>query len=595
MKKVLSLLLAFILIFSCFSILGTTAVLADEIITTVEDPVVLKSDFTSAATSKWHSTHDGRNNVSFAEENGEYYARVKSFYTDANGTSVGINSLGIVSTPFKLITGNEYELNFLFRIPEESATYDINDINYSYQPSMGFFEATTNAEGTSVTNRPQITAESANNTMYAYVSNTVSRRATFTSNWIVGDNAFKRDKNSFVQYDTTGYKAANGSDIKTIYTDWTPVTVKFTAIAKESSETSQTAAFGIFFYGKAFKGLMLDIKDVKLVNKSVSGGADAPDLKADQAFFNDFKAGFVENIEADRSELTLVKEDSDINGDTQYLRYVSMANSNGVAFNFTNNPNYKYKISYDLKVGAKGSGTLKTTAASTTELFDHSNATVGDWQHYEYDFSDATAGDVEVKLLVDAAGWQVGIDNLKVEMVSNANLETADDITTGTYAFNIRSQSDDKGQGLRFKSSISFNKINLDEGAKIVEYGTLVTAAANIASLKLENVDNTKVLAGVAYNADEKKDIRYSFDNDTGELVYTGVITGITPQNYDEELAVCGYTVVKTVSGARFVIYDAVKEISVLAAAEQIVAESQSEDDKAAAQEVINAWKALNP
>ena len=158
--------------------------------------------------------------------------------------------------------------------------------------------------------------------------------------------------------------------------------------------------------------------------------------------------------------------------------------------------------------------------------------------------------------MVDAAGWQVGIDNIKVEMVSNANLETADDITTGTYAFNIRSQSEDKGQGLRFKSSISFNKINLDEGAKIVEYGTLVTAAANIASLKLENVDNTKVLAGVAYNADEKKDIRYSFDNDTGELVYTGVITGITPQNYDEELAVCGYTVVKTVSGARFVIYE---------------------------------------
>lgn len=592
MKKVLSLLLAFILIFSCFSILGTTAVLADEIITTVEDPVVLKSDFENNTASKWRQTRNmngttsSTSGITFTQEGGEYYAHIAG--------SSSYNNVGIASPTFELIPENEYELTLYFRL-KASGTSTFYLSNFYYIPAFLFYE-TTNTVGTATTTG---ISEGASGNFYVYNGGNRSDKG-YTAEWTIGDlptvsvnnysNFTYQNNNTLVNSTSLTHEQKKPENM---YKDWTKVTAKIKAVGKNSSETAQKVAFAMYFNaGLKNANLSFDIKNVQLINKSVSGGADAPDLKADQAFFNDFKAGFVENIEADRSELTLVKEDSDINGDTQYLRYVSEANSNGVAFNFTNNPNYKYKISYDLKVGAKGSGTLKTTAASTIELFDHSNAT-GVWEHYEYDFTSATNGEVTVQLLADAAGWQVGIDNIKVEMVSNANLETADDITTGTYAFNIRSQSEDKGQGLRFKSSISFNKINLDEGAKIVEYGTLVTAATNKENLKLENVNDKTVLAGVAYNADEKKDIRYSFDNDTGELVYTGVITGITPKNYDKELAVCGYTVVKTVSGARFVIYDEVKEISVLGAAEQIVAESQSEDDKAAAQSVIDDYNAL--
>ena len=58
MKKVLSLLLAFILIFSCFSLLGTTAASA-ETESSVADPVVLKSDFEeNVASSKWYISGD---------------------------------------------------------------------------------------------------------------------------------------------------------------------------------------------------------------------------------------------------------------------------------------------------------------------------------------------------------------------------------------------------------------------------------------------------------------------------------------------------------------------------------------------------------
>jgi hypothetical protein len=375
------------------------------------------------------------------------------------------------------------------------------------------------------------------------------------------------------------------------YADWTKLTVSFTAVADEVGETAQNAAFAVYFnqYGSGNVNFSFDIKNVQLINKSVSGGASAPALKEGQAFFNDFKDGSVANIEADKSEIGLLKDASDTTGATQYLKYVSNASSNGVGFKFANNPKYTYKISYDLKVMKKGSGELKTLISNTL-LADHTNASSTDFKHYEFEFSDATAGDVKVKLLANATGWQVGIDNIKVEMISKANLENLNTITDGIYAFNIRAKSSEKQQGLRFKSKIDFNKLNLTEGAKIVEYGTLVTAATNKANLKLENVDGKKVLKGMAFG--DETDIRYSFEDNV--LVYTGVITGIVPKNYNKELAVCGYTVVETVSGARFTLYDGICEISVLAAAEQIVAAPQSEADKEAAQSVINEYDALN-
>lgn len=599
MKKVLSLLLAFILIFSCFSILGTTAASA-ETENSVADPVVMKSDFEKLSSSKWTKTNSTASSVTFEQETGgDYYAHVGQ---------VNESNVGIRSTTFELIPGNEYELTLYFRLTAYNGkTFKqiSNQQTFYYIPAFAFYE-TTDSVGEKTTSSPTARKD-ANGNYYAYTGQKPTRVGNgFESYWTVGNFPTQTVTNySHFNYQTNTTMVNNTSLTnnqklpENAYANWTKVTAKIMAARETANEKSQTVAFALFFSdGITATNYSFDIKDVKLVNKSVDGGADAPDLKADQAFFNGFEEGSVENIAADRSELRLVSvannEAAAEYVDTKYLKYVSKTSSNGVAFNFTNNPNYKYKISYDLKVGAKGSGTLKTTAASTTKLFDHSNARIGAWEHYEYDFTSATNGEVTVKLLASNSGWQVGIDNIKVEMISNANLKNLADITEGTYVFNIRAETKNNTQGLRFKSEIDFNKLNLTEGAKIVEYGTLVTVATNKAKLKLENVDNTNVLAGVAFDADTGTDIRYSFDNDTGILVYTGVITGITPENYDKELAVCGYTVVKTVSGARFVIYDNVTEISVLDAAKQIVAESQSEDDKAAAQKVITDYNALN-
>ncbi|MBQ7107515.1 MAG: hypothetical protein IJN95_00330 [Clostridia bacterium] len=590
MKKVLSLLLAFILIFSCFSILGTTAASA-ETESSVAEPVVMKSDFENGTASKWTKTSSTASSVTFKQETGgDYYAHVGQ---------VAEKNVGIRSTTFELIPGKEYELTFSFRLQANNGkSYFISD--FYYIPSFLLYE-TTDSVGDSTTTK---IVESKSGNFYAYVGQNPTRVGNgFEAKWTIGDFPTQTVTNySHFNYQTNTTMVNNTSLThnqklpENAYANWTKVTAKIMAAGETADEKSQTVSFAAYFNaGVTATNYSFDIKDVKLVDKSVDGGAAAPATPEGHAFFNAFEEGSVENIAADLSELRLVSvEESEASYPVvgnKYLKYVSNNSSKGVAFNFTNNPNYKYKISYDLKVGASGSGTLKTTAAST-ELFNHSSATIGAWEHYEYDFSDATEGEVTVKLLASNSGWQVGIDNIKVEMISNANLENLNTITDGTYAFNIRTETENNKQGLRFKSKIDFNELNLTEGAKIVEYGTLVTAATNKANLKLENVDNTKVLAGVAFDANTGTDIRYSFEDNV--LVYTGVITGIEVQNYDKELAVCGYTVVETVGGARFVIYDDVTEISVLAAAEQIVAESQSEDDKAAAQSVINDYNTLN-
>ena len=557
------------------------------------DPVVLKSDFEeNVASSKWYISGD----VQSMTEDAGNFARLN---TGADGKTAYVRSRTI-----KLIPGNKYTLTYSVRVPTGSADYAtvLAASSFYLSPDCAIYipNGVTSEDVT-------YTKNLGDTRLYANATASVNRRKNMNFVWNVEGYETKARPG----YSNTGYTkktdlfytlistedGTTPSSPNDVFSDWKKVTLEFTAEAETVGSTDPT--FVVFQFramgdGQA-KNMIYDIKDVKLVNKSVDGGAQAPALQEGQAFYNGFEEGFIENIAADLSELRLVSvEESEASYPVvgnKYLKYVSNNSSKGVAFNFTNNPNYKYKISYDLKIAEKGSGALKTTAAST-ELFDHSNATVGDWEHYEYDFTSATNGEVTVKLLASNSGWQVGIDNIKVEMVLNANLTKTENATKGTYAFNIRAETENNTQGLRFKSEIDFNKLNLTEGAKIVEYGTLVTVATNKANLKLENVDNTKVLAGVAFDADTGTDIRYSFDNDTGILVYTGVITGITPKNYDKELAVCGYTVVETVSGARFTLYDDICEISVLAAAEQIVAESQSEEDKAAAQKVIDDYNA---
>ena len=98
MKKLLALLLTLILTFSSVSILGISTVSAE---TQKVGQVILESDFNDADGTNWQGTHQ---NVTYGDDNGDGvndYASVK----------IGAkNGAGLVSSPFNLIPGNEYEL-----------------------------------------------------------------------------------------------------------------------------------------------------------------------------------------------------------------------------------------------------------------------------------------------------------------------------------------------------------------------------------------------------------------------------------------------------------------------------------------------------
>ncbi|MBQ9919910.1 MAG: hypothetical protein IJO49_03695, partial [Clostridia bacterium] len=125
MKKLLAILLVFCLMFtSHFSFLA----FADgedvevDVGTSTTQKIILESDFDNSDGTNWQGTHL---NVTFGDDNGDEvndYARVKI------GTKSGA---GLVSSPFNLIPGNEYELTYYIRVPEESVSFKIGDIFYT--------------------------------------------------------------------------------------------------------------------------------------------------------------------------------------------------------------------------------------------------------------------------------------------------------------------------------------------------------------------------------------------------------------------------------------------------------------------------------
>ena len=346
----------------------------------------------------------------------------------------------------------------------------------------------------------------------------------------------------------------------------------------------------------------------------------------------------------------------------KYLQYTS-AGFHGMAINFMYEQGYKYKISYDFKIFTYGTGTNPNgidhpmakyndglygagdegflapysenivtrywedgTPVEKVTCFTHEagnnfygrgsedgayidamSSNFGDpaiwdeWQHFEIEVGNAGdyEGLVEYGIRPNDAGWVVGIDNFKVEKVATATINEAAEATNGTYAFNIRARSADKKQGLRFKSTIDLDKLNLADGAKIVEYGTLAmkkTFADQGYFLRREAATDInasgKAVAGVAYSSDKGVDVRYALDEATNTLTYTGVLTGIGVKNYDVDFVVRGYAIVETADGQRITVYDDQVTLSVYDAAVQIVAENANASDVAIAQTVIDTYDA---
>ncbi len=253
------------------------------------------------------------------------------------------------------------------------------------------------------------------------------------------------------------------------------------------------------------------------------------------------------------------------------------------------------------------------------------NVLFEEWTHYEIvidPVENGYSGYANFGWQVVGAGFELGIDNIKVEKVSAEAINAVNNNFAPTYAFNIRGKlSANLPQGLRFKSSIDLVRLGLiDEetddisgtfanGTKIVEYGTIAAterAMQNLAATSgvllretakdvVDDPAKSSVIAGIAYNSSNETDIRYSYEN--GVVTYTGVLVGIDAANLDTNFAVRAYVILENANGVRTVVYGDVQTLNMVSAANAVVAANPDDvnvegTDAYIAQQVINEYKA---
>ena len=262
--------------------------------------------------------------------------------------------------------------------------------------------------------------------------------------------------------------------------------------------------------------------------------------------------------------------------------------------------------------------------------FTDNVATAGDlwdeWAHWEIEIDPTNVNYSGLATM----GWnftgyysEYGFDNIKIERVANTEIEALSSKLNSTYAFNIRPEDKDKGykQGLRFKSSIDLGALGLisdkndtitgtfADGSKIVEYGTLAAnyhwydEAFEMTRQQAKDVAKDGwVIAGVAYNAESGKDVRY--DKQNGVVIFTGVLIGIDVSHYDTAFAVRSYVVIEDKNGVRTTIYGKVINgdlavnsgggISMIRAATAVADKPNNDYDAEAAQKIIDEYNAAN-
>ncbi|MBQ4131701.1 MAG: hypothetical protein IJD71_05125 [Clostridia bacterium] len=440
MKKLLAILLVFCLMFtSHFSFLA----FADgedvevDVGTSTTQKIILESDFDNSDGTNWQGTHL---NVTFGDDNGDEvndYARVKI------GTKSGA---GLVSSPFNLIPGNEYELTYYIRVPEESVPFVVGTTFYA--PTTVFYQPNkVNDAGTKVLDTPAASTEEASNNYYAYKGSDWARREGFAATWTI-DGYQPKTKDKFSNFGYSDHKSvlgATNANINEAFANWTKVTVNFTAMAAAEGETSQVAALGFYYMDhKSSNNFVFDIKDVKLVENPAGAEEpeqpeepeepEAPAIRGPEVNegFEDFAAGTklydhtltgTQNMYAYSSKAQLltnfgsleVSGDIAYNGSEQSLKgtvpnnYLAMpvkldANTEyELSFWYLSYPHsnrYLSKITYGLFKPV--AGIEMSAVCKTTKAFASTNALSNSWQKATLNF---TTGD-DVENLVFAYWYQ---------------------------------------------------------------------------------------------------------------------------------------------------------------------------------------------
>jgi len=139
-------------------------------------------------------------------------------------------------------------------------------------------------------------------------------------------------------------------------------------------------------------------------------------------------------------------------------------------------------------------------------------------------------------------------------------------------------------QGLRFKNTISVDALtHLGNYARVVEYGTLaIKEDYKVGALTVENLtDGTyeytktggtvgcRLKVGVAYKAEDGTDV--AFAKDLYNIDFTGVLVGISEDNYSSNYVTRAYAKVQFADGSYAYVYGDEQVASVSAVAQYIV------------------------
>ncbi len=317
----------------------------------MEDVVVYSSNFSKDANNV--TVFEGRN-----VKNDSEFVKLNGDYVQLNSSANSDNSFS--TAPFNAVPGNEYEITFKMRVPSDSASYAAAGEN---APCFYVYESYKDKIANGKVNNAYSNASCYQHKSFA----SHDRKTAFVYNFGFGDYS----RLSYGAFDSNAAKTVfKDKDMNSLYSDWQPVTIKFTAVDNAVNPGPVVVSFAIAT-GKLLDGIKLDIKDLVI--------KETPYNKASPVY----NEVFVEDFEYAGTKITNVVNLYGQNNNVLTWgrpQLVTEANGNGYYSAYAMNQKIlipvnkgilakyvKYDFSFDWKL----------TAGATGETFISSVAIVG--------------------------------------------------------------------------------------------------------------------------------------------------------------------------------------------------------------------------
>lgn len=298
--------------------------------------VIMESDFDGD--TNWQKANASY--ITYMDDNGDGtndFARI---------TSTASATPALLSAPFKLVHGKDYELSFWARIPKESNEFFTD--TYKLYPKIALYKPTLNGDKVSSTYQ-----ESKNDYVY--------NQDGFTNSvWTFGSELYEFVVKKYTTLNTNNqYQAYGCMDTDKIYDGWTRVTYKFTGFSADGSTTAEDVAVS-FALPKAKDslaeavGCMYDIKDVKLVDTSAEIGSDDTNQgqTGEVLITSDFIQDFSSTKWAYYKGENMTIEDENGDGTKDYLRLNSMDGNRPQMYSYAVDvvPGNEYELKFKMLI-----------------------------------------------------------------------------------------------------------------------------------------------------------------------------------------------------------------------------------------------------